>query len=126
MGIKILILLTMLFMHIVDDFYLQGWLAYAKQKSWWQNNSPDELYKYDYMVALLMHSFSWSFMIMLPATIYLLIVGGVWYPVFYLVNLIIHMYVDNLKANLHKINLIQDQSIHIVQILLTWLLIIML
>lgn len=124
MGVKILILLTMIFMHVVDDFYLQGWLASAKQKSWWQNNSPDELYKYDYIVALLMHSFSWSFMIMLPATIYLLIVGGIWYPVFYLVNLIIHMYVDNLKANLHKINLIQDQSIHIVQILLTWLLII--
>lgn len=33
---KILILFTMIFCHIVDDYYLQGWLASAKQKSWWK------------------------------------------------------------------------------------------
>ena len=30
---KILLLLAMIFLHIVDDYYLQGWLASAKQKS---------------------------------------------------------------------------------------------
>ena len=31
------ILILMLFAHIVDDYYLQGWLASAKQKKWWEN-----------------------------------------------------------------------------------------
>ena len=31
---KIVILFTMIFCHIVDDYYLQGWLASAKQKTW--------------------------------------------------------------------------------------------
>lgn len=121
MGIKLLILFTMIFLHIVDDYYLQGWLASAKQKVWWEKNAPDKMYKNDYIVALFMHSFSWSFMIMLPVTLYLLIIGGTWYPMFYISNLLVHMYVDNLKANKHEINLIQDQSMHMVQIVATWI-----
>ena len=121
MGIKIFLLFIMIFLHIVDDYYLQGWLSSAKQKSWWEKNAPDKMYKRDYVMALFVHSFSWSFMIMLPPTIYLLIVGGTWFPMIYISNLIIHMYVDNLKANKKRINLIQDQSIHIVQILITWM-----
>jgi hypothetical protein len=108
-------------MHIVDDYYLQGWLASAKQKSWWDKNAPDKMYKNDYLVALFMHSFSWTFMMMLPVTTYTLIVGGGWYPILYLANILIHMYVDDLKANKFKINLIQDQSIHMIQIIYTWL-----
>lgn len=64
--INIFIVLLMIFMHIVDDYYLQGWLASAKQKKWWEENAPDKLYENDYAWALLMHAFSWSFMIMLP------------------------------------------------------------
>ena len=67
-----------------------------------------------------MHSFSWSFMIMLPPTIALMVIGGIWKPVLLIVNLLIHMFVDNLKANEKKINLIQDQIIHIIQIIFTW------
>ena len=37
-------------------------------------------------------------------------------------NTEIHMYVDNLKANELKINLIVDQSIHIAQIIITYIL----
>lgn len=121
MGIKVFLLLMMIYMHIVDDYYLQGWLASAKQKSWWDKNSPDKMYRYDYLAALFMHSFSWSFMIMLPTTVYLLTMGGTWYPMLYLSNLLIHMLVDDLKANKKKINLVQDQTIHMVQIILTWI-----
>lgn len=120
MGVKLFILLTMIFLHIVDDYYLQGWLASAKQKNWWEKNAPGNLYRFDYIVALLMHSFSWSFMIMLPSTIYLLVMGGKWYPLFYITNLFVHMYVDDLKANKKSINLLTDQSIHIIQIFVTW------
>ena len=117
---KLFLLFLMLFMHIVDDYYLQGWLASAKQKSWWEQNAPNKLYKYDYLIALFMHSFSWSFMIMLPYHIYILLFGGTFYPILFIGNLIIHMYVDNMKANLKKINLIQDQLIHMIQIIITW------
>ena len=67
-----------------------------------------------------MHSFSWSFMIMLSPTIALMVTGGIWKPVLLIVNLMIHMFVDNLKANEKKINLIQDQIIHVIQIIFTW------
>lgn len=67
-----------------------------------------------------MHSFSWSFMIMLPPTIALMVISEIWKPVLLIVNLMIHMFVDNLKANEKKINLIQDQIIHVIQIIFTW------
>lgn len=124
---KILLLLAMIFLHIVDDYYLQGWLASAKQKSWWQQNAPDELYKYDYIMALFMHSFSWAFMIMIVPSVYALIttanVNSVSLAIalVFLTNLSIHMAVDNAKANLKKINLVQDQLLHLVQIVATWL-----
>ena len=120
MGTKFLIFISMIFCHIVDDYYLQGWLASAKQKSWWEKNSPDELYKYDYIAALFMHSFSWTFMMMLVPTIYIILFGGRYYPLVFVVNLIIHMITDNLKANAKVINLCQDQLIHMIQIIGTF------
>lgn len=121
MGTKFLIFISMIFCHIVDDYYLQGWLASAKQKSWWEKNSPDELYKYDYIAALFMHSFSWTFMMMLVPTIYIILFGGRYYPLVFVVNLIIHMITDNLKANAKVINLCQDQLIHMIQIIGTFI-----
>lgn len=110
----------MVFLHIVDDYYLQGWLASSKQRVWWELNEPEELYKHDYLAALFVHSFSWTFMIMLVPTIYIIVCGGIWSPIVFIANIIMHMYVDNLKANKHKINLIQDQIIHMIQIIATW------
>lgn len=121
MTIKLLILTSMIFCHIVDDYYLQGWLASAKQKSWWEQNASEKLYKYDYIAALFMHSFSWSFMVMLVPTVYAILFDDVWYPLLFVGNVLIHMFVDDLKANKRRINLIQDQSIHMLQILWTWL-----
>lgn len=72
-----------------------------------------------------MHSFSWTFMIMLIPTIYILLVGGTWSPLVFVANLAIHMDVDNLKANRKKINLIQDQLIHMIQIIVTWIVMIL-
>lgn len=120
----ILVLLSMLFCHIVDDYYLQGWLASAKQKSWWQENTPDKLYKNDYIMALFMHSFSWSFMIMVPIIVYILSSGEElkeWLVIPYFVNVAIHAVVDDLKANKRVINLVQDQITHLVQIVATWI-----
>ena len=113
------IYLLMLFMHIVDDFYLQGWLASAKQKEWWEKNAPEKVYRFDYIWALMIHSFSWTFMVMMPiAFIMNFEVNGVFICLF-VGNLLIHAIVDNMKANLKMINLITDQSIHMLQILIT-------
>lgn len=115
-------LLFMFFLHIVDDFYLQpGMLSKLKCMDFWEKNAPDELYKYDFVAALIIHSFSWSFMIMLPiffnegfvASSQLIAILGC--------NLGIHLLVDNAKANLKSINLCVDQSIHIAQIIVTFL-----
>lgn len=114
--------LFMLFFHIVDDYYLQGILAKMKQRSWWKENAPEELYRYDWLVALLMHSLSWAFMIMLPIAYR---VGFSLSPIFLIVystNVIIHGMVDHFKANKKKISLITDQTIHILQILYTYVL----
>ena len=113
-----MILLTMIFLHIVDDYVLQGILAQLKQKKFWKENAPYEMYKYDYIWALIMHSFSWTFMISLP-----LFLGGAAGPLFYIVfilNIAVHAFVDDLKANRFKINLWGDQLIHMAQILITF------
>lgn len=119
---KGLILIAMIFCHIVDDYYLQGWLASAKQKEWWQTNAPNSLYKYDYIMALFMHSFSWTCSIMIIPTIYIMMGNGELYPalIIFIINVMIHMFVDNLKANEKLINLVTDQCLHLCQIFLTW------
>ena len=120
MNIELLLLLCMIFCHIIDDYYMQGKLADYKQKNWWKNNAPQNMYKYDYIMALLMHSFSWSFMILLPLTIYTFIMNKTWHIIIFIINMIIHCIIDDLKANKFKINLIQDQTIHLLQIIISW------
>ena len=111
----------MIFCHIIDDYYLQGKLASMKQKSWWEKNAPDRLYKYDYIVALAMHSFSWTFMVMLPISVSQSFDIGAGFAAIFVVNTAVHAIVDHLKANKRKINLVTDQSIHIGQIIVTFL-----
>ena len=113
------VLLWMLFFHVVADYNLQGWLASAKQKSYWEENAPDELYRSDYVCALLMQSLSWTFMIMLPIAIYNGFVINVIFAIMFSLNVITHALVDNLKANKKCINLWTDQVFHLVQIVLT-------
>ena len=115
------VLLSMVFSHIVDDYYLQGKLALFKQKSWWEEKAPDEMYKHDYIVALMMHSFSWAFMIMLPVAVNQEFQIGAVFVTMFIINTAVHAIVDHLKANKRKINLVTDQSIHISQIIVTFL-----
>ena len=120
---KIALLIFMIFAHITDDYYLQGWLASAKTKKWWEKNAPDKLYSKDYIMALFCHSLSWSIMVFLPILIYSLYnqIDLNWFYLVLPINLIIHAVIDDLKANKFKINLIIDQSIHFIQIFITWL-----
>ena len=116
------LLLAMIFLHIIDDYKIQqGILASMKQKKWWEEQKEyKSMYKYDYIPALIEHSFSWTFMIMLPIAV-MLRFNISWWVIAYVANMIIHAFVDDLKANKFKINLVIDQTIHIVQIIVTWL-----
>lgn len=120
---KVLILFAMIFAHIVDDYYLQGILANMKQRKWWQENVPDKLYEHDYVAALIAHSFSWSFMTALPTL--LISTNYLWICLCIATNAFFHAVIDDLKANKHRINLIQDQLVHLVQIICLWLVIIL-
>ena len=114
------ILIAMIFLHIIDDYVLQApCLCDLKQKSFWEKNAPDKLYRFDYIIALIMHAFSWSFMIMLPIAFALDFNVGGTFVFCLLFNTAMHAVVDNLKANKKVINLWVDQVTHIMQIFTT-------
>lgn len=120
MTIKILLLMYLL--HIIDDFVFQPiCLSKLKQKSWWKNNIKDknELKKYgnDYITAIIIHSFSWAIMIHLPLFLY---ASDIFLAISIVINTLIHCKVDDKKANLKLYNLTQDQTIHIIQIGITF------
>lgn len=120
---NLFILLSMVFCHIVDDYYLQGVLASMKQKGWWEKQaSYSAKYRYDYVIALCMHGFSWTFMIFLPIFVFKGFDISVRVLFVFLINWAIHSLVDDLKANKKKINLIEDQGIHLIQIAITFVL----
>lgn len=120
------VLVLMIFAHIVDDYYLQGILAKMKQRSWWEENAPDNKYKNDFVIALMCHAFSWAVMITLPILFATAFNPAWWLYLVFGCNWCVHAIVDDLKANKKKINLIADQSIHFAQILITWLLFVIL
>ena len=111
----------MIFLHIIDDFRLQGNLANFKQKQCWMDNYPSELYKHDYFTCLIIHSFSWSFMIMLPLFTVYYSELNILHIILFIVNILVHAIIDDVKANSLKISLTTDQLLHLCQIVVTWL-----
>ena len=108
-------------MHVLDDYVLQApCLCDLKQKSFWEKNAPQPLYKNDYIVALFMHALSWSFMIMLPIAVKLNFNVDINFAAILAINTMFHALVDDLKANKYRINLIVDQSYHMFQIAITF------
>lgn len=120
---KALVLLTMIWFHIVDDYYIQGILAKMKQKIFWKD-LPSK-FKYDYKMALFEHAFSNTFMIHIPL-FYCYIKGDVYIDIYRLIisfctAIVFHYNVDDLKINGGYINLITDQIIHIINIVVVWI-----
>ena len=134
---KIFILIAMILLHIIEDFHLQGILATMKQKSWWEHElikthkyteKTWNKYKYDYVISLIVHSLENSIFIVLPIIIDQLIYTFTTNPnnsyfimwiAYILFNTIVHSYIDDLKCNKLKINLITDQLLHFITII--WL-----
>ena len=121
-----LILIAVLFLHVMADFRWQGIMAEMKSQDWWKKQKGYyDKYKNDYIPPLFWHSFHWSCCILLP---YLVISQLMHYalgtvmPSFLVAltaNTLVHMFIDHQKANCKSINLMQDQLLHILQMLLT-------
>lgn len=124
------IFLIMIFLHIVDDYYLQGVLANMKQRSWWLKlPGYTNKYKNDYIAALICHGYSWSFMVHLPLAIKYfyfepILLKQIIILVFIVAQGLMHAYIDHQKANRFRINLVHDQIMHFLQIWGSFLIII--
>lgn len=142
--VGLVILLTLL-AHTLADFHLQGILAKMKQKQWWVEQIDDatvqeimeyftpgtveeqdlDIYKKqllgrysaDYMVALLIHGLEWSICVSLPSVLLLATQFDWVHVILFTVAMgMLHSIIDDMKANSHSINLVQDQLLHICQI----------
>jgi hypothetical protein len=118
----------MIYGHLIDDYVLQDVLAKLKQKKFWEDNAPDKLYKNDYKIALVCHALEWSISIHIAQFLYIIHRGLLDNRMISLViclsiviNAAIHYVIDDTKANKLKINLIQDQLLHLLQIGITYI-----
>lgn len=120
--LQLFLFICSIFLHIVDDFRLQGFMATMKQKSYWKDAGPK--YRLDYVVALLVHGFSWAFTVAIPYIIADVIIHhGLTSTLItnvvinFACNGILHACIDDLKANRKITNLIQDQLLHVMQLI---------
>lgn len=123
--IELILLMLMFYLHLIADYNLQGILASMKQKSWWEKQEGyNNFYNNDYIMALFEHSLCWSISINLPLLVYDLVINNsnntLLLIAIILINTSIHLYIDDLKANQKKINLVTDQLLHFVQIVFSW------
>lgn len=113
------VLLCMFYLHLIDDYVLQGILAQLKQRDFWKTYG--EKYQADYAVALLEHGFMNAFLVHIPIYIWLCKNEPTIFASVLLLGTI-HAIIDDWKANDKKINLIQDQFLHIALIIIWWVL----
>ena len=116
-----------LLLHFIADFTLQGCLANLKQKNWWISECKKyeidfAKYKHDYICGLICHALYWTLITFSPIIFFTnlhdmvitaIIVG----------NMCFHAIIDHVKANKFCINLVEDQILHLGQIMLTLFLI---
>lgn len=116
---KLDVLIWMFFCHFLFDFYVQTKSnGDIKKKEWWEKrHKKSGKRKYNYIMGLLMHSFVWSMAILFP---FYYIEKTLHYFVM-IINIIIHAIIDNEKTNKKSISSMQDQLLHVIQILLTWI-----
>lgn len=120
MNYAFIILTLMILGHLLADYPLQGWLAHSKAKAYWENSPKKN--KKDYIPALICHATMWGIIVFLPLVYWWgleHLIGWVWLAL--PINITVHAIIDDLKANKKIINLWQDQLLHLIQIIITWL-----
>lgn len=125
MNKELVVLVLMFICHYFADFVFQGQIALYKQKSWWKDNYPKDMYKHDWIISLFIHSIFWTLCILIIPLLFGLLTNVKWFILLLLLNSIYHAFIDNQKCNKLSINLIFDQLCHIAQIIGTYIIIIL-
>ena len=126
-------------LHLIADYFLQGCLSDLKRKRWWSDQIKKlykdydgyhksfewqyllvKKYKYDYMAGLFCHALMWTLVTFFPLMWYC---SPCVFTCVVLVNTSVHFVVDHMKANVHRLNLVQDQLIHMTQVIATVLIV---
>ena len=120
-----LFLLTLI-LHLFADYTLQGCLANLKCKAWWGKICHDPVwgsfdaqfkkYKYDYVAGLACHAMYWTLITFAPVIWFS---SDLFAASCVVLNTAFHYAVDDFKANRYRINLWQDQLLHLAQIVAT-------
>lgn len=108
------LLLMMVLLHVIEDFHMQGIMASMKQKTFWQEYP--KMYSHDWIPVVLLHGMEWATVVALPCILASWFDVSAWFVLTVVAMGLVHAYVDHLKANSLRINLIMDQAVHIVQI----------
>ena len=109
-------------MHCIGDYTLQGdFLSAAKRKSFWINKINEKTNSLEHYIILFIHAYIWAFCITLPL---FNLISSSKLILSIIINCILHMYIDNLKANRKVITLLTDQLLHLLQIIVTYLLLV--
>lgn len=117
---RLFIFLSMIFLHVYNDFHLQtSWVSDRKQREWWEKTVPNEMYKHDYIAVLAAHSISWSFLIMLPIAAFRRLEIDWIFAAALAANAVFYGLVDNEYANCKRFNLIDNQMFHLLQVVFT-------
>lgn len=108
-----LLLTLMLLMHIIEDFHVQGRMADMKQRSFWEPYG--EMYGNDHKVVLLLHGFEWAVFVSIP----LFLFADVHWSYFaVMVSMAVcHAMIDDAKCNGRTLNLVEDQTAHVMQVI---------
>lgn len=116
---KLMMFWLCMLLHLIADFSLQGILADMKRKVWWDNHTNSynrAKYKNDYQIAMLCHALMWSLVTFFPLAF---VVNKYAFSCIVVWNAWIHGTIDHFKANALKLNLVEDQTFHVLQIIIT-------
>lgn len=108
------LLLLMILCHIVEDFHIQGVMANMKQKSFWKPYG--EKYARDWKPVIILHGMEWAILTSMPCLVASWFDVPLWFILVIVAMGLLHAYIDHLKANVGNINLIIDQTFHLIQI----------
>lgn len=118
---KQFVLTLMVFCHIMNDYCLQTLLISLKQRLQWTKGEFSGSYKNGYASTLLTRGFSWAFIIMFPVVVFYRFNMPLTFYILLITNCLIYAYIDDLEAGKHKISTTTNQSLHITQLVITFI-----
>lgn len=115
------IFFVMLLLHVVTEFVLQPVaLLRIKQKTYWEQPERPNGGKDTSAMAIAINAILWSVMIMLPL-MYYSTEGDLILLLVFLVNMLVHAYIDEYTTNRHKLTFVTAQSLYLLQLIITFL-----